>query len=176
MRSIRWRLTFGYAVALVVTMVAFGATLYLAQQRASLRSFDLRLQQRLQLEADLSARFLDESHRVLGRLVTRVDSIPTLEPSIASYFESIQDYLVLVDREGRVLFSSDAASVLPIASFERLTGPLQPPPRVPNSGSYSFDPRVGPARFLVMPIAGAGPELAAAYPSFADRIARMSRR
>jgi two-component system OmpR family sensor kinase len=160
-RSIRWRLTFGYAVALVVTMVAFGATLYLAQQRASLRSFDLRLQQRLQLEADLSARFLDESHRVLGRLVTRVDSIPTLEPSIASYFESIQDYLVLVDREGRVLFSSDAASALPIASFERLTGPLQPPPRVPNSGNYSFDPRVGPARFLVTPIAGAGPELAA---------------
>jgi len=160
-RSIRWRLTFGYALALVATMVGFGATLYLAQQQASLRSFDLRLQQRLQLEADLSARFLDESHRVLGPLVTRVDAIPTLEPTIASYFESIQDYLVLVDREGRVLFSSDAASALPVASFERLSAPLQPPPRTSRSGSYSFDARIGPARYLAMPITGAGPELAA---------------
>ena len=161
MRSIRWRLTLGYALALVATMIGFGATLYLAQQESSARSFDLRLQQRLQLEADLSVRFLDESHRVLGPLVTRVDSIPTLEPTIASYFESIQDFLVLVDREGRVLFSSDAASALPIASFERLTAPLQPPPAASRSGSYTFDGHTGPARYLALPIRAAGPELAA---------------
>lgn len=168
MRSIRWRLTFGYALALILTMVAFGATLYLAQQRASLRSFDKRLEQRLQLEAELSARYLDESHRVLGPLVSYTrsvrgapDSLPTLEPTIASYFESIQDYLVLADREGRVLFSTDAASALPIASFERLGGLLQPPPTEVRRGSITFDPRTGPARYLVLPITGAGPELAA---------------
>jgi signal transduction histidine kinase len=159
--SIRWRLTFGYAIALLVTLVAFGATLYVVQERASLRSFDQRLQQRLQLEAELSARYLDESHRVLGRLVTQIDTISTLEPSIAPYFESIQDYLVLVDRTGRVLLTSDIASDLPIASYERLLAPLLPPPRVPKSGTYTFDSQTGPARFLVLPITGAGPEIAA---------------
>ena len=101
MRSIRWRLTLGFALALTLTMVVFGATLYLVQHQASLRNSDQRLQQRLQLEAELSARYLDESHRVLGPVVTRLDTIPTLEPTIASYFESIQDYLVLVDHSGR---------------------------------------------------------------------------
>ena len=161
MRSIRWRLTFGYAIALLVTLVAFGATLYIVQERASLRSFDQRLQQRLQLEAELSARYLDESHRVLGRLVTRIDTISTLEPSIAPYFESIQDYLVLVDRAGRVLLTSDIASGLPIASYERLLAPLLPPPTTLRSGTYEFDSKIGPARFLVLPITGAGPEIAA---------------
>ncbi|HEV8612559.1 MAG TPA: ATP-binding protein [Gemmatimonadales bacterium] len=168
MRSIRWRLTLGYALTLIVTMVAFGASLYLAQQRASLRSFDKRLEQRLQLEAELSARYLDESYRVLGRIVSysRVargasDSLPSLEPGIASYFESIQDFLVLADSAGRVLFTTDTAASLPIASFERLTALVQPPPREPKSGSLTFDPHVGPARYLVLPIAAAGPELAA---------------
>jgi heavy metal sensor kinase len=160
-RSIRWRLTFGYAIALLVTLVAFGVTLYIVQERASLRSFDQRLQQRLQLEAELSARYLDESHRVLGRLVTRIDTISTLEPSIAPYFESIQDYLVLVDRAGRVLLTSDVASALPIATYERLLAPLVPPPTTQRSGTYEFDPKIGPARFLVLPITGAGPEIAA---------------
>jgi len=119
------------------------------------------LQQRLQLEAELSARYLDESHRVLGPVVTRLDTIPTLEPTIASYFESIQDYLVLVDHSGRVLLTSDTASALPIRSYERLVAPVLPPPSEPRSGSYSFDPGVGPARYLVRPITGAGPEIAA---------------
>ena len=161
MRSIRWRLTLGFALALTLTMVAFGATLYLVQHQASLRGSDQRLQQRLQLEAELSARYLDESHRVLGPVVTRLDTIPTLEPTIASYFESIQDYLVLVDHSGRVLLTSDTASALPIRSYERLVAPVVPPPSEPRSGSYSFDPGVGPARYLVRPITGAGPEIAA---------------
>jgi len=160
-RSIRWRLTFGFALSLILTMVAFGATLYFVQHQASLRNSDQRLQQRLQLEAELSGRYLDESHRVLGPVVTRLDTIPTLEPTIASYFESIQDYLVLVDHSGRVLLTSDTASALPIRSYERLVAPLLPPPAEPKSGSYTFDPGVGPARYLVLPITGAGPELAA---------------
>jgi len=159
-RSIRWRLTFAYAIALVVTMVAFGATLYVTRQRASVRSFEQRLQERLQLEAELSARYLDESYRVLGRLVTR-DTMPALEPSIASRLESIQDYLVLIDLEGRVLFTSDPASALPISSYERLRAPLVPPPKEPATGTYLFDPKVGPARYVTLPITGAGPEVAA---------------
>ncbi len=171
MRSIRWRLTLAYAVALVATMIAFGATLYLSRQRNSLRDFDVRLQQRLQLEAELSVRYLDESHRVLGRLVVIGDSLPALVSTIAPYFESIRDYLILVDAEGRVLVQTDTASALPISSFERLRAPLASPVTAPRSGSFTFDPRIGPARYVVLPVKEAGPEVAAvlvAAPSTAN--------
>jgi two-component system OmpR family sensor kinase len=159
-RSIRWRLTFAYALALLTTMVAFGATLYVARQQTSARSADQRLQQRLALEAELSVRYLERSHRVLGRLVA-VDSPPTLEPAIAAYFESIRDFLVLANGRGEVLYASDTASALSITSFERLRAPLVPPPDRLRTGTYLFDPSIGPARYLILPIADAGPEVAA---------------
>ncbi|HLB55146.1 MAG TPA: ATP-binding protein, partial [Gemmatimonadales bacterium] len=160
MRSIRWRLTLGYAVALAVTMTTFGALLYFSWERTSLRTFDVRLQQRIQVEAELSVRYLEGSHQVLGRLVTR-DSQPVLEPSIASYFESIRDYFAVVDQEGQVLFSSDSAAALPVSSFERFLAPLVPLPAAPRTGEYLFDDRVGLARYQVVPVRGAGPEVAA---------------
>ena len=83
MRSIRWRLTFAYALALLATMIAFGATLYIARQQTSARAADQRLHQRIMLEAELSVGYLERSHRVLGRLVTIQDTLPTLEPAIA---------------------------------------------------------------------------------------------
>jgi heavy metal sensor kinase len=159
-RSIRWRLTLGYALALVVTLVAFGGALYVSRARTSLRTYEQDLERRLQVEAEFYVHYLDESHRVLGRLVTR-DTAPALEPSIASFFESIRDYLVLTDGNGRVLFTSDTASALPIASYERLRAPLQPPPQAPRSGIYTFDDAVGSARFVVLPVTGAGPEVGA---------------
>ena len=163
MRSIRWRLTLGYTVALAVTMVAFGGVLYFSWQRTSLKSFDLRLQQRLQLEADLSARYLEESHRVLGQIVTaaRGDLYPVLEPAIASYFESVQDYLVVVDSGGRVLFATDSASSLRADQFERFLQPVSPPTGAVSSGQYRFKDDAGMARYHVRPVRGAGPGVAA---------------
>lgn len=160
MRSIRWRLTFGYALALGLTLTAFGGLLYFTWQRTSRQSFDLRLQQRLQLEADLSARYLEESHRVLGRIVTR-DRPPVLEPAIASYFESVQDYLAVVDSTGGVLFASDSAAALPAGQFESFLAPVRPPPAGRRTGEYHFSDRTGPARFVVAPLPNAGPGLAA---------------
>ncbi|HEX7023895.1 MAG TPA: HAMP domain-containing sensor histidine kinase [Gemmatimonadales bacterium] len=160
MRSIRWRLTSAYALALVATMVAFGATLYYTRQRVGLRAGEEGLQQRLLLEARLSVRYLERSHGVLGRLVT-VEPPPTLEPAIAPYFESIRDFLVLADGAGNVLYASDSALALPIASFERLRAPLVSRPDTITTGIYTFDLGMGPARFLTMPIREAGPEVAA---------------
>ena len=161
MRSIRWRLTLGYAVALVVTMTAFGTMLYFSWQRSSLKSFDLRLQQRLQLEADLSARYLEESYRVLGRIVTQdpADPRPVLAPSIASYFEAVQDYLAVVDSAGRVLFASDSAAALPADQFESFLAPVRSSSE--QSGEYRFSDRAGTARFHLRPIRSAGPGISA---------------
>ncbi len=163
MRSIRWRLTLGYAVALVITMIAFGALLYFTWQRTNRRSTDIRLQQRLQLEADLSARYLEDSYRVLGRIVSqdRHEARPVLEPSIASYFESIQDYLAVVDSSGGVLFASDSAGQLRADQFENFLLPARPPLRGPAFGEYRFSERTGPSRFHLRLIHGAGPGIAA---------------
>ena len=109
MRSIRWRLTLAYALALTITMGAFGATLYFTRQQTGLRTFDQQLGERLLLEATLSARYLNESHRILGRII-ELDSPPTLAPGVAPYFESFRDFLVLGDTAGRVLYASDSAS------------------------------------------------------------------
>jgi heavy metal sensor kinase len=162
-RSIRWRLTLGYAVALAITMTAFGAVLYFTWQRSSLKSFDQRLQQRIQLEADLSARYLEESYRVLGRIVTQdpADPRPVLEPSIASYFESVQDYLAVVDSLGQVLFASDSAAALPADQFEDFLLPTRELRFGERSGEYRFSVRAGPARFHLRPIRNAGPGIAA---------------
>jgi two-component system OmpR family sensor kinase len=160
-RSIRWRLTLAYALALLATLVAFGGTLYFIRQQINARTFDQRLQQRLMLEAELSVRYLERSHRVLGRLVATATPPPTLEPAIAAYFESIRDFLVLVDSTGQVLYASDSASALPISSFERLRAPVVPAPHTQSTGRYTFDEAIGPARYLVLPVKDAGPEVAA---------------
>lgn len=156
MWSIRWRLTAGYVVALVATILAFGTTLYVDRRQSSLRELD----QRLSLEADLSIKYLSNSYRVLGPLVT-VDSLPALVTGIASYFENIQDFLVLVDREGRVLFTSDKAAGLSYASGQKLRQEVNAKPLERRTGTFTFDPAVGPARFRVEPVATAGPEVGA---------------
>ncbi len=161
MRSIRWRLTLAYALVLTITMGAFGGILFFSRQQSILRTFDQQLRERMLLEASLSARYLNESHRVLGQIIQQLDSTPALAPAIAPYFESFRDFLVLGDTAGRVLYASDSASALPIASFERLRAPLVPIPDAPLWGTYSFDPSVGPARYLVVPVDSAGDEVAA---------------
>src|SRR6266540_6064031 len=121
MRSIRWRLTAGYVTALLTTILAFGATLYIDRRQTSLRELD----QRLALEADLSLRYLSESYRVLGPLVTSDSALAT---GIAPFFESIRDYLILAGREGRVLLTSDLAAGLNFSSLERLRQVLNQKP------------------------------------------------
>jgi two-component system OmpR family sensor kinase len=154
-RSIRWRLTLAYALALAVTLTAFGATLYITRQQTGLRS----LQDRLHLEAELSAQYLSNSHGVLGRIVS--EDPPTLEPSIAPYFESIRDFFILADSAGRALYLSDSVSVLPFASIERLRALLYPPPQAQISGSLVFDPAIGATTYLLYPVTQAGPEVSA---------------
>ncbi len=157
MRSIRARLTLWFAVALTAAIGAFGATLYVVRRRPPVSEIDARLH----LEARLSIRYLAESHRVLGRIVRTdpADNKPALEASLASYFETIRDFLLLVDADGRVIFSSDTASRLSFSSFERLQEPLNPLPRSERVGTFEFDPAIGPARYLVAPVSGIGPEV-----------------
>lgn len=155
MNTLRQRLTVWYTAALAVTVFVFGASLYVDRRITSAREVD----QRLVLEATLSAGWLTESQRVLGRVVTVDDGRPALDPGIAAYFEGFRDYLIVTDPVGRPLFLSAETRALPAASTERLLSRLRIPPASRQQGTMTFDEAVGPVRVLVQRVPGSGDQI-----------------
>jgi signal transduction histidine kinase len=152
MTTIRWRLTVWYTVALAVTVLAFGTALYVERRQASVRELD----QRLSLESDLANRWLTQSYKVLGRIVTNVGLRPALDPAISAYLEAARDYLIVADTTGQVLALSDVTRGLSAAALERLSAPLDTLPLTRHTGEQDLD-EGGKVRYLVAPVDGAGP-------------------
>ena len=152
MATIRRRLTMWYTVALAVTVLAFGTALYLERRQASVRELD----QRLALEADLAQRWLAQSYKVLGRIVTTANLNPALDPAISAYLEAARDYLIVADTAGQVLALSDVARTLNAPTLERLTAPLDTLPLTRHSGVLTLGAPIGSVRYLVAPIDNAG--------------------
>ena len=155
MATIRRRLTLWYTVALAVTVLAFGAALYLERQQSGIKELD----QRIGLEADLAHRWLSESYKVLGRIVTSSGTNVALDPGISAYLESVRDYLVVADTTGQVLALSELTRALPADALERLAAPLSRPGLARHSGTLSVGPPVGSVRFLALPVSDAGPSI-----------------
>jgi two-component system OmpR family sensor kinase len=153
MTTIRRRLTLWYTVALAVTVLAFGTALYIERRQASTRELD----QRLSLEADLAHRWLTQSYKVLGRIVTTANLNPSLDPAISAYLEAGRDYLIVADTAGQVLALSDVTRALTAPALERLTAPLDTLPLTRHSGLLQLGPPIGSVRYLVVPVDGAGP-------------------
>jgi signal transduction histidine kinase len=153
MTTIRRRLTLWYTVALAVTVLAFGTALYLERRQASIRELD----QRLSLESDVAHRWLTQSYKVLGRIVTTANLNPALDPAISAYLEAARDYLIVADTAGQVLALSDVTRSLNAPALERLSAPLDTLPLVRHSGELPLGPPVGSVRYLVVPIDSAGP-------------------
>jgi signal transduction histidine kinase len=151
--TIRRRLTLWYTVALAVTVLAFGTALYLERRQASIRELD----QRLSLEADLAHRWLTESYKVLGRIVTTSGPNPSLDPGISAYLESVRDYLVVTDTAGQVLALSEVTRELSADALERLTAPLDTTTFERHAGNLGLGDPVGGVRYLAVPVQGAGP-------------------
>jgi signal transduction histidine kinase len=159
--TLRERLTLWYTTALVASLLAFGAVLYV-DRRASAGEESLRdVDQRLALEASLSTGWLVESRRVLERLVVLDQGTPTLDPGIAAYFEAVRDYLIIVGPRGQPLFLSDEVRSLPSSSIERLLAVVATPPPVARKGTVTFDPEVGSVRYLVEPVLEARDQIGA---------------
>ena len=154
MTTIRWRLTVWYTVALAVTVLAFGTALYVERRQASVRELD----QRLSLESDLANRWLTQSYKVLGRIVTNVGLRPALEPAISAYLDAARDYLIVADTAGQVLALSDVTRGLNAAALERLSAPLDTLPLTRRTGELDLG-EAGKVRYLVAPVEGAGPGL-----------------
>jgi signal transduction histidine kinase len=155
MTTIRWRLTLWYTVALAVTVLAFGTALYVERRQSGITELD----QRLSLEADLAHRWLTESYKVLGRIVTSNGSNPALDPGISAYLESVRDYLVVADSAGQVLALSEVTRSLPAEALERLTSPLETHGFRRDAGTLSLGPPSGPVRYLAIPVENAGPRI-----------------
>jgi signal transduction histidine kinase len=155
MTTIRGRLTVWYTVALAVTVVAFGAALYIERRQASVRELD----QRLSLESELAQRWLTQSYKVLGRIVTNSGTRPSLDPAISAYLDAARDYLVVADTSGQVLALSDVTRSLNAEALERLTSLLDTRPVTRRSGVLGLGPPSGEIRFLVVPIDAAGPSI-----------------
>ncbi|HEX5386269.1 MAG TPA: ATP-binding protein [Gemmatimonadales bacterium] len=156
MSSIRRRLTVWYSVALGLTVLAFGTALYYERQQASRHELD----RRLTIEADVATRWLVESYRVLGRLVTDAPS-PALDPGISAYLEAFRDYLIVADTSGNVVGLSGVTRPLAASEFERLSAPLQPLRGPRASGVIDFDPPLGSVRYLAVRVDSAGPGIGA---------------
>jgi signal transduction histidine kinase len=154
MTTIRWRLTVWYKVALAVTVLAFGTALYVERRQASVRELD----QRLSLESELAHRWLTQSYKVLGRIVTNVGLRPALDPAISAYLDAARDYLIVADTAGQVLALSDVTRGLNAAALERLSAPLDTLPLTRRTGELDLG-EAGKVRYLVAPVEGAGPGL-----------------
>jgi two-component system OmpR family sensor kinase len=153
MTTIRRRLTVWYTVALAVTVLAFGTALYIERRQASVRELD----QRLSLESDLAHRWLTQSYKVLGRIVTNSGLRLSLDPAISAYLEPARDYLIVADTAGQVLALSDVTRFLNAETLQRLTASLDTLPLTRHGGVLALGPPNGKVRYLVVPVDDAGP-------------------
>lgn len=155
MNTIRGTLTLWFTLALGLAVAALGGALYVDRKQSVAVEVDAQLTK----EVGFARRWLSESHRVLGRVVT-TDSVPALVQSVGIYFEPFQDYLVVVDPKGRILFMSEAARALGYNALQQLQAPLTPLPGTDAGGSLSLDGAPN-LRYRVAPLNEAGPEVAA---------------
>src|SRR5918993_5257093 len=155
MTTIRRRLTLWYTVALAVTVLAFGTALYLERRQSGIKELD----HRISLEADLAHRWLGESYKVLGRIVTSSGASAALDPGISAYLESVRDYLIVADTTGQVLALSEVTRALPADALERLAAPLARPDLRRHIGTLPLGPPSGDVRFLAIPVQDAGPNV-----------------
>lgn len=118
MASIRTRLTVAYAGALVATIVSFAAALVVARMAGS----EAVLERVAHSEAELAAVLLRQAAVDGSRLVTDDELAPKLREDIGSRLAVLPDYLVVLDRQGRVMFNSAAARELATVPEERLRG------------------------------------------------------
>ncbi|HXF96945.1 MAG TPA: hypothetical protein VNI61_12675, partial [Gemmatimonadales bacterium] len=156
MRTIRGRLAGWYAASLALTLAAFGVVVYVAGRRAAYQELD----RRIEATAELAAGILRESYRA-GNVVVRGDSSgkPQLVPELAATLEAIPDYLVIVHREGRVLFLSAAARALSLPQAEDLAALAAG--GASGGGVVRLEVNGPTLHYVVRPVTGAGPQLGA---------------
>ncbi len=151
MSSIRSRLTLWYAIALLVSVGAFGGALYFERQRSSLRELD----ERLSLEGTLAAQYFITFQQQVGKIL-EPGEIPTLALSqVGGYLSAVQDHVIIFDPDRAPIYRNGVATRV-------FSGPALPPLGAiagvtarseVTTGEVSI-PGVGDFRFALIPIRG----------------------
>lgn len=182
MNSIRSRLTVWYAVALGAAVITFGTALYLERRSTALEELD----HRLRIEADFVEQFLSQSYQVVGQITEPDPWLPVeipeaqrprrLEGTLRSFLDGLADFLIVVGRDNHALYVTDTSAQREVTSISRLSeDPLllhgeivrellasarEDPPPV-DRGTIDSRLPSGTLRYLILPVADAGPEVRA---------------
>ncbi len=115
MRTVRAQLTVWYAVALCVSVIAFGVTIAFVQRETNYRELD----RRLTAEAEVAHGLIAQSFRSGAPLIEEgVDPlVGLLRRDLWERLEPIQDYVMVVDSSARrVFWSAEVGRLTPQAS------------------------------------------------------------
>jgi heavy metal sensor kinase len=170
--SIRGRLTIWYATALILSVAVFAVVLYFGRRSATYQDLDRRIQS----EADLTAGILAESYRARGVLVERdTAGRPVLTPEVAAVLEVVPDFLLVTNRDGRLLFASPDARALTFSEFEQLNTLTVPAPGLATHvpGKYRISPNGPTLHYILRPVPDAGGQFGAIFAGADTRSAEL---
>ncbi len=168
MATIRRRLTIWYTVALSATVLAFGVALYLERRGSILAELD----ERVHVEAQFVVQYLARSYTVLGQITREgpppflgdtLDSRPggaevyRLEPSVGAPLEGLRGFLIVADRNGHQLYTSDPARELSFAILDELLAQVRTVPDSVLLGTLHTREALGSLRYVILPVREAGP-------------------
>jgi heavy metal sensor kinase len=167
-------LTIWYATALILSIAVFAVVLYFARRSATYQDLDRRIQS----EADLSAGILAESYRARGVLVEHdTAGRPVLTSEVAAVLEVVPDYLIVTNRDGRLLFASPDARALTFAEFEQLNTITKPPvgAGAPTHilGRHHVNPNGPTLHYVVRSVPDAGGQFGAIFAGADTRSAEL---
>ena len=150
MASIRRRLTFWYAVALAVSLAAFGAALYFERRRST----EIELDQRLALEGNLAAQYFINFQRQLGRTLAPGET-PTLINAVGGYLDGIRDYVVVLDPDAAPIYRNAAAKPFSLDALAGVLTTFSPMEgNAVRTGLVRLDPSADPVRYAQVPLPG----------------------
>jgi two-component system, OmpR family, sensor kinase len=170
METIRGRLTLWYATALILSLALFAVVLYFARRSASYQDLD----RRIQLEADVTAGILAESYRARGVLVDQdTAGRPVLISEVAAVLEVVPDFLLVTNRDGRLLFASPDARALTFAEFEQLSALTGAAADGRAQSTYRIRPNGPTVHYIVRPVPEAGGQFGAIFAGADPRSAEL---
>ena len=110
MSSIRARLTVAYAGAMVGTMIAFALALWAARRAGSYEE----LARHVLSQANLASTIIEQTSASGQAVTVTRDSVvgPTISPALRTLFEGMEDYVLVLDQNGRLLYGSFAVRQL----------------------------------------------------------------
>jgi signal transduction histidine kinase len=174
MRTLRGRLAVGYAIALAATMFVFAATIYAVQRADRYEQLDLRVEG----QADLIAAILTDAwDRGFGTVVVPgeplvvapgqpffVEDPPSppvvLAPRVDGLLQSVQDYVVILDTAGTILYASEAVRQSGAIGVERLQAAARAPGPEGQFEVVDLAGTDGEVRYFARTVNSAGPVVA----------------